>query len=201
LNVGSSLDPFAQASRLPICESDPIVSGAPWTPFTQTPASKRRDRDAAAAGRDDSAEPQCRRSLLLIDDVRLRRECLLHLLSAELPDFDVVAATTTQPVDSWPGAAPDLVLVSEPAVGDDGRSRIGEIIVAANGAPVLLLTDAESEDAAAASEPGVVGQFPSACGAAVLIAAIQLALAGGRFQLSARPEAAAASRRGRGASR
>jgi DNA-binding NarL/FixJ family response regulator len=90
---------------------------------------------------------------------------------------------------------------AEPAVGDDGRSQIGEIIAAANGAPVLLLTDSVSDGAAAASEPGVAGQFPSACGAAVLIAAIQLALAGGRFQISARPEATAASRRGHCAAR
>jgi len=200
LNVESFAGPWAQASRLPICETEPIASSTRRTPLPQTPTPNRRDGDAAAARRDDGAELQIRRSLLLIDDVRLRRECLLHLLSAELPDFDVAAATTTQSVESWPDAAPDIILVSEPAVGDDGRSRIGEIIAAANGAPVLLLTDSASNEAAA-SGPGVVGQFPSACGAAVLIAAIQLALAGGRFQISARPEAAAASRRGHGAAR
>ena len=48
-----------------------------------------------------------------------------------------------------------------------------------------MLTDAENgDDTATASEFGVVGQFPSTCGAAVLIAAIRLALAGGRFQNS-----------------
>lgn len=203
LNVESFAGPWAQASCLPVCETERSASSKGRTLLPQAPAPNRREGDAAAARRDDGAELQSRRrrSLLLIDDVRLRRECLLHLLSAELPDFEVAAATTTQSVECWPGAAPDIILVSEAAVEDDGRSRIGTIIAAANGAPVLLLTDSASDGAAVASEPGVVGQFPSACGAAVLIAAIQLALAGGRFQISAQPEAAAAARRGHGAAR
>jgi CheY-like chemotaxis protein len=198
LNVESFAGPWAQA---PICQTEPIGSSTRRSPLPQAPAPNGLDGDAEAARRNDRAEIQSRRSLLLIDDVRLRRECLFHLLSAELPDFNVAAATTAQSAESWPGAAPNVILVSEPAVGEDGRWRIGEIIAAANGAPVLLLTDSVSDDAAAASEPGIVGQFPSACGAAVLIAAIQLALAGGRFQISARPEAAAASCRGHGAAR
>jgi DNA-binding NarL/FixJ family response regulator len=184
----------------PVAEPVAIASSSPRPPLSQTPPPGRSSADAAATLRDDSVDFHCRRTLLLIDGVRLRRECLLHLLSAELPDFDVIGVATTQPSESWSAAAPHIVLFSAPATGADSRSRLDEIVAAANGAPVLLLTESEACDGAtAASEPGVVGQFPSACGAAVLIAAIRLALAGGRFQLSARPEAAADLRHGNGA--
>jgi hypothetical protein len=186
----------------PVVEPVAIASSSPRLPLSQTRAQNKIDADAAATLRDDSVELPCRRAMLLIDDVRLRRECLLHLLSAELPDFDVIGVETTQPFESWSAAALDIVLVSAPTIGADGRSRLGEIVAAANRAPVLLLTDSEEGDGAtAASALSVVGQFPSTCGAAVLIAAIRLALAGGRFQIPARTEAGADLRHSHGATR
>ena len=126
---------------------------------------------------------------MLIDDVRLRRECLYHLLRAELPDFDVLAFGTTQPPETWAAASPDVVLVSAASSDSGDGLPIGEIAAATNGAPVLLLTEAEGDDDAppGADEPGVAGRFPTACGIALLIAAIQLVLAGGRFQIPVRP--------------
>ena len=124
---------------------------------------------------------------MLIDDVRLRRECLFHLLSAELPDFDVLAFSTTQPPETWAVASPDIVLAREPSDDSNDGLPIGEIVAAANGAPVLLLTESDSDDdAPAADEPGVAGRFPAACGSDLLIAAIQLVLVGGRFQIPVR---------------
>ena len=146
---------------------------------------RRRIGDEGATTRDDDgAEPLPTRTLLLIDDVRLRRECLFHLLSAELPDFDVLAFATTQPPETWAAASPDIVLAREPPGDSAGGPPISEIVAAANGAPVLLLTESEGDDGApAADEPGVAGRFPAACGSDLLIAAIQLVLAGGRFQI------------------
>ena len=136
---------------------------------------------------DDSAERRAIGTLLLIDDVRLRRECLFHLLSAELPDFDVLAFATTQPPETWAAASPDVVLASAPSSGADDGLPIGEIVAAANGAPVLLLTESESDgETPIVDEPGVAGRFPMACGSDHLIAAIQLVLAGGRFQIPVR---------------
>jgi DNA-binding NarL/FixJ family response regulator len=127
------------------------------------------------------------RTLLLIDDVRLRRECLFHLLSAALPDFDVLAFATTQPPETWAAASPDVVLACERSGDAEGELPIGEIVAAADGAPVLLLTETDSDDdAPAADEPGVAGRFPTTCGSDLLIAAIQLVLAGGRFQIPVR---------------
>ena len=139
---------------------------------------------------------------MLIDDVRLRRECLFHLLSAELPDFDVLAFGTTQPPETWAAASQEIVLASAASSGCGDGLPISEIAAAANGAPVLLLTESESDDdAPGADEPGVAGRFPMACGTALLIAAIQLALAGGRFQIPVRPMGKAAWRPHSGATR
>ena len=153
------------------------------------PATPRRriGDDNPATRADDGAERQATGTLLLIDDVRLRRECLLHLLSAALPDFEVMAFATTQPPETWAAASPNVVLASARSSDIDGGLPIGEIVAAANGAPVLLLTESESDDEAPMVDgPGVAGRFPMACGSDLLVAAIQLVLAGGRFQIPVR---------------
>ncbi len=154
-------------------------------PPPANPPRRRTGDEGAATTRDDDPRPT--RTLLLIDDIRLRRECLFHLLSAELPDFDVLAFATTQPPETWAAASPDVVLARAPSGDSDDGLPIGEIVAAANGAPVLLLTESNSDgDAPGADEPGVAGRFPTACGSDLLIAAIQLVLAGGRFQIPVR---------------
>ena len=147
---------------------------------------RRRIGDEGAATRDDErGELPPARTLLLIDDVRLRRECLFHLLSAELPEFGVVACGTAQPPETWAAARPEIILAREPAGFPADGLPIGQIVAAANGAPVLLLTESDS-GASEAFEPGVAGRFPAACGSDLLIAAIRLVLAGGRFQIPVR---------------
>lgn len=156
-------------------------------PLAITPRRRISDEVLAATHDEDGSEPRSRWTLLLIDDVRLRRECLFHLLSAELPDFDVRAVATTQSPETW-AASPDLVLASAPGSDAGGGLPVSDIVALANGAPVLLLTESESDnDALGADEPGVAGRFPTACGTTLLIAAIQLVLAGGRFQIPIRP--------------
>lgn len=160
-------------------------------PLPANPLRRRiGDEGAALAGQNAGAEPRPTQTLLLIDDIRLRRECLFHLLSAELPDYDVLAFSTTEPAETWAAASPDIVLASSPS-GDAGeRLPVSEIVAAANGAPVLLLTESDGDDRApAAEEPGVAGRFPTACGSDLLIAAIQLVLAGGQVHIPARAAA------------
>ena len=158
-------------------------------------APRRRIGDKVSTRDDEDAEPRPTRTLLLIDDVRLRRECLFHLLSAELPDFDVLAFATTQPPETWAAASVDIVLVSAASSNSGDGPPISEIVAAANGAPVLLLSESESDDnARTADEPGVAGRFPTACGSDLLIAAIQLVLAGGRFHIPGRAAVKAAWR-------
>ncbi len=183
----TSLNGQSAPVRGPSAVESTIGFGRHHPPPPANPPRRRIGDESAATTRDDDAEPRPTRTLLLIDDVRLRRECLFHLLSAELPNFDVLAFATTQPPETWATAFPDIVLASAPSsVSDDGLP-IGEIVAAANGAPVLLLTESDNDDAApAADEPGVAGRFPTACGSDLLIAAIQLVLAGGRFQIPTR---------------
>jgi len=151
-----------------------------------TGGDERRDAERT----DGPFESQRTRTLLLIDDLRLRRECLFHLLSAELPELEVAAVASSPPFEKWLAQSPNIILVT--ARGDE-RQKIGEIVAASKGVPVLLLVESESdEDWRAANEPAVAGRFPTAHGSALLIAAIQLVLAGGRFQI---PVPSAAPRR------
>jgi hypothetical protein len=184
----TSLNGQSAPARGPSAVESAIGFGRHHPPPPANPPRRRIGDESAATTRDDDgAEPRPTRTLLLIDDVRLRRECLFHLLSAELSNFDVLAFATTQPPETWATAFPDIVLASAPSsVSDDGLP-IGEIVAAASGAPVLLLTESDSDDdVPAVDEPGVAGRFPTACGSDLLIAAIQLVLAGGRFQIPAR---------------
>ena len=171
MNVTSSERPVGACARAITVESA-IGFGRHRPPPLATPP-RRRIGDERATRDDEDAEPRPTRTLLLIDDVRLRRECLFHLLSAELPDFEVLAFATTQPPETWAAASPDVVLASAPSSNTGDGLPIGEIVAAANGAPVLLLTESEGDDdARAADEPGVAGRFPTACGSDLLIAAI-----------------------------
>ena len=182
----TNLNGQSASVRGPSTVDSVIGFGRHRPPLLATP--RRRIGDEVSMRDDEDAEPRPTRTLLLIDDVRLRRECLFHLLSAELPDFDVLAFATTQPPETWAAASMDIVLVSAASSNSGDGPPISEIVAAANGAPVLLLTESESDDdARTADEPGVAGRFPTACGSDLLIAAIQLVLAGGRFQIPVRP--------------
>jgi hypothetical protein len=191
LNVTSLNGQSAQARGASKAEFATIGLGHHRSPPVETRPRPRSGEEPAAATRDeDGVESRPTRTLLLIDDVRLRRECLFHLLSAELPDFNVLAVAPAEPFETWMAASPDVILVNAPT---SGLQQIGKIVAAANGAPVLLLTESGGS-AQAADEPGVAGRFPTACGTSLLIAAIQLVLAGGRFQIPAERVATTTSR-------
>jgi hypothetical protein len=139
------------------------------------------------------------KTLLLVDDLRLRRECLTRLLGAELPNFEIAAVADARSFETWKTAAPDIVVFTASLADAKTRSRVNETVAASAGAPVLLLSDAEiafADDVAA--EWGVAGLVPAACGASVLIAAIQIVLAGGHFHIPARSAAASPRRPGNG---
>jgi hypothetical protein len=201
ISVTNLNGPSASVRRLSAGESTIEFGRHPPPPLATTPRRRIGDEGAATMREEDGVEPRANRTLLLIDDVRLRRECLFHLLRAELPDFDVLAFATPPPPETWAAESPDIVLASASASGRDDGLPIGEIVAAANGAPVLLLMELEGDhDAPAADEPGVAGRFPTACGSDLLIAAIQLVLAGGRFQIPVRAACKAAWRSHSGAS-
>jgi DNA-binding NarL/FixJ family response regulator len=145
---------------------------------TRRATPKRKSAPASVPGH---------KTVLLIDDVRLRRECLTQLLSAELPSADVVAVGRARPWEARRAGAPDLVLIISPPLGEP---PIDEIVASVSGASLLLLSDSESDtNIDAEAEFGVAGSLPANCGAPLLIAAIQLVLAGGRVHIPAHPTA------------
>jgi DNA-binding NarL/FixJ family response regulator len=126
------------------------------------------------------------KALLLIDSVRLTRECLTYLLATELKDFKTISVVHPQQAADC-RVSPDVVLLNTGASRrSDGalRDDIALIATATHQAPMLLLSDGEdAADAAEAAEYGVAGLFPSSCGVPLLIAAINLVVAGGSFRV------------------
>lgn len=129
--------------------------------------------------------------LMLIDSVRLTRECLAHLLASQLADYEIVSVAHAQQAAESSGVRPDVVLLNvgsarladAPLLGD-----IGTIFAATRRAPMLLLSEhGDPSEESQAAEFGMVGLFPSAFGIALLIAAIQLVVAGGQFHIPVAP--------------
>jgi hypothetical protein len=141
------------------------------------------------------------KALLLIDNVTLTRECLTHLLATELKDFEVIGLVHPQQAAEC-GVSPDVVLLNARASQRSDGTLLGDIALTASAthpAPVLLLSDGEdAAEAAEAAECGLAGLLPSSCGVPLLIAAINLVVAGGQFRT---PRSAPAHNESSGAKR
>ena len=131
------------------------------------------------------------KTLLLIDSVRLTRECLSHLLTTQLGDFEIVTAAHAQQAAEGGAFRPDVVLlnVGSARLTDGGLlNDIGTIFAATRRAPMLLLSEhGEPSEESQAAEFGLVGLFPSTYGVSLLIAAIHLVVAGGQFHIPVSP--------------
>ena len=147
-------------------------------------------------------------SVLLVCGVRLRRESLDALLRAKLPGVQIVSVADPRPVEAWRGASPLVALIDAPTCDRPLLDAIADIVAAApNVRPMILSDDASRIDPASQAKMAVAGTFPVSAGAPLLIAAIELVLAGGRFELESPPRArrsgdaapAASDRRGEGA--
>ncbi len=130
---------------------------------------------------------QASKALLLVDGVRLTRECLSHLLSTQLPDFEIVSVPHARLAVEGNGGTPDVVLLN---VGSarlaDGPllNEIATISSTTRRAPILLLSEhSEPSEEMRAAEFGMVGLFPLTFGVSLLVAAIHLVVAGGQFHI------------------
>ncbi len=136
--------------------------------------------------------------LLLIDSVRLTRECLSHLLATQLADYEIVSVAHAHQAAENAAFRPDVVLFNA------GSARLAEapllndiatIFAATRRAPMLLLSEhGEPSEESQAAEFGMVGLFPSTFGISLLIAAIHLVVAGGQFHIPVSPARHAHSR-------
>jgi DNA-binding NarL/FixJ family response regulator len=123
--------------------------------------------------------------------VRLTRECLSHLLAAQLADFEIISLEHAREASECSAFRPDVALLNvgsgrlaDRPVLDD----IAAILAATRHAPVLLLSEhGEADEEGRAAQAGVAGLFPSTCSVSLLIAAIHLVAAGGQFHIPSPP--------------
>jgi DNA-binding NarL/FixJ family response regulator len=126
------------------------------------------------------------RSLLIIDDRALDRQCLAYCISAHKMDMDVLAFGS---VDEWerkrhdyPPLAAVLLNIGGKKIGDPGVSEEVTRLSSAFEAPVIVLADADDlPQIMKALECGAKGYIPSSVSIDVCIEAIALSMAGGIF--------------------
>lgn len=121
-------------------------------------------------------------SCLICDDHALVREGLAVLLGSRWPDARISQAASFP--DAWAAAAaaPDVCLVDLVMPGADERSGVAGIRAAAPAARIIIITGSQ-EDSLLLDlvESGVDGFIPKSCDSALLLAAIELVTAGGRY--------------------
>jgi CheY-like chemotaxis protein len=148
-------------------------------------SSDLRDSVALNADSDSSLRAASTKTLLLIDNVRLTRECLGHLLQSALTEYKIISLAHLDGASEPASLRADVVVmnVRSTRVGDNAlRSEIVAVGAATHRAPILLLSDhAEADEARQAEEVGLAGVFPSNCSVPLLLAAIRLVVAGGQF--------------------
>lgn len=126
------------------------------------------------------------RSLLIIDDRALDRQCLAYCISAHKMDMDVLAFGSMEEWDrkrhDYPPLAAILLNVggkkiAEPAVAEEIR-RLSSTLEA----PIIVLADTDDlPQIMKALECGAKGYIPSSVSIDVCIEAIALSMAGGIF--------------------
>jgi DNA-binding NarL/FixJ family response regulator len=164
-----------------------IAAGPEWFEGSTPRIARGPARDKPVAGADLSEPDRSsgRNVLLLLDSVRLTRECTSHLLAAHLANYEIVSLAHPHEIGDFGDLRPDAVLLNVRARRMADGAMLQDIIAilsATHHAPILLLSEySDTAEASLAAEAGVAGLFPSNCGVALLIAAIQLVVAGGQF--------------------
>jgi len=122
------------------------------------------------------------RSCLICDDHQLVREALAGAVARRWPDTTILQAASFP--EAWAGAAraPDLCLADLTMPGAGERDGITELRRIAPAMPVLVITGSHDDrlllDLIA---DGVAGFVPKTSGTDIILAAIDLVLAGGRY--------------------
>jgi len=123
-----------------------------------------------------------KRHVLLIDRSRLTRECLVRLLQDACPDLVFVPAETAHLPACWDGPIPDLVIINTHAstIADLQKSDI-ETAQQHTVPLIAIMERVNASQAFDALQAGVTGVFCIEDNSELLLAAIRLVLAGGRF--------------------
>ncbi len=144
---------------------------------------KRFDRsgspDGAAAARNLSRN---KRRVALVDPWTLARDCLLQELMEHCSDLTFIGTDTVESISSVEADQPDLVIFAthKPAITDVDRQQLA-IVQSRSIATILIVERRSVSQAIDALSEGLCGVFSEEDNIELLLAAIRLVLAGGRF--------------------
>jgi DNA-binding NarL/FixJ family response regulator len=130
-----------------------------------------------------------RQRVLVVDNVRLTRECLGQQLQECCRDLDILAVASSNPLsDLGVGGLPDIAVVNAHASAFSSPGLDEEIQhLRAHSVPSIAIVErvdqARTDEAA---RRGLAGIFPGDGSINLLVAAVRLVLAGGRFLPSVR---------------
>ncbi len=122
------------------------------------------------------------RSCLICDDHAMVREALAGMVATRWPSANILQATDYASAWALAAQGPDLCLVDLDMPGADPRTGINGLRSAAPDMPLIVVTGSY-DDALMIDvlDCGVAGFAPKQSTTAVLLAAIDLVLAGGRY--------------------
>jgi DNA-binding NarL/FixJ family response regulator len=121
-------------------------------------------------------------SCLICDDHDLVREALAGAVASRWPAIRITQAANFP--DAWALAAaiPDLCMVDLAMPGADERAGIAGLRAAAPAVPILVITGSHDDRLLLdLLSDGVAGFVPKTSGTGIIMAAIDLVLAGGRY--------------------
>lgn len=122
------------------------------------------------------------RSCLICDDHQLVREALAGAVARRWPDATIAQAGNFPEAWDKAAAAPDLCLADLTMPGAEERAGIAELRRLAPTTPVLVITGSHDDRLLLGLiADGVAGFVPKTSGTEIIIAAIELVLAGGRY--------------------
>jgi DNA-binding NarL/FixJ family response regulator len=149
------------------------ADGAPYNsaPFNITRSQRRSTYKNGSA----------KRKVLLVDNARLTRECLFQLLINCCPELDFVGADTTGTLAVYDDY-PDLVIFHAHRAEIRDLTNSEFEVVYSRSIPLIAIVDSIAPTQAIdALTEGVAGIFFVGDNIELLVAAIRLVLAGGRF--------------------
>jgi DNA-binding NarL/FixJ family response regulator len=149
-------------------------------PVRTIPVEAKSTVSGAPQDRPDRQHAACRHrriSVLLVDPMRLTRDCLAQLLRSGATDIDVQCMASLE--EATPGPeAPDIILINampRQAFLATVEQRAAQVWP---GAPVLVIYDEDEAFPQGESiRNGSAGVFPASLGVTILIATIRVILA------------------------
>ena len=122
------------------------------------------------------------KSCLICDDHSLVRGAIRGAVAGRWPEASIVEAVDFPSSWELAGRKPDLILTDLDMPGAEPRAGVEELLRMSGGAPVIVITGSHDDDLLLdLLSMGVAGFLPKTGEVEVMLAAIALVLAGGRY--------------------